>query len=371
MVIFLDVIFRNLDSRKDNDAKISNEQHSFNFFGKDYSFTIQRVLLHNFNGKTEGEVLVLSDLSDEYERVRNQYNEKFSNVLKNAYAEIIELDFHTNSAKFLSDTGHLFDFSNIFKVQDEMELKELRKRMREYVYTDDYDMYDKFFDYDIISAYFADNIMTMMESEIRILNRKNHYSWLRFSISQIKNSNGIITYLCCVKDIDEEKKAEKDSLSTVFNRGAFVKNVKNKLSMRNKAEACAFYMIDIDNFKSINDNYGHNVGDLVIRNIGKIINDIFANKAVPGRMGGDEFAVYQDGIEKTSVVYELADSILEKVHNVAIDMKLHDNVTVSIGAVIVTDGDVSFDKIYQEADKQLYCSKRKSKNCYTVSEVRL
>ena len=52
-------------------------------------------------------------------------------------------------------------------------------------------------------------------------------------------------------------------------------------------------------------------------------------------------------------------------------MKLHDNVTVSIGAVIVTDGDVSFDKIYQEADKQLYCSKRKSKNCYTVSEVRL
>lgn len=373
-----DILGRNLsefnlkrDSRKDNDAKISNEQHSFNFFGRDYSFTIQRVPLHNFNGKTEGEVLVLSDLSDEYERVRNQYNEKFSNVLKNAYAEIIELDFHTNSAKFLSDTGHLFDFSNIFKVQDEMELKELRKRMREYVYTDDYDMYDKFFDYDIISAYFADNIMTMMESEIRILNKKNHYSWLRFSISQIKNSNGIITYLCCVKDIDEEKKAEKDSLSTVFNRGAFVKNVKNKLSMRNKAEACAFYMIDIDNFKSINDNYGHNVGDLVIRNIGKIINDIFANKAVPGRMGGDEFAVYQDGIEKTSVVYELADSILEKVHNVAIDMKLHDNVTVSIGAVIVTDGDVSFDKIYQEADKQLYCSKRKLKNCYTVSEVRL
>ena len=232
-------------------------------------------------------------------------------------------------------------------------------------------MFDKFFDYDIISAYFADNIMNMMESEIRILNRKNHYSWLRFSISQIKNSNGIITYLCCVKDIDEEKKAEKDSLSTVFNRGAFVKNVKNKLSMRNKAEACAFYMIDIDNFKSINDNYGHNVGDLVIRNVGKIINGIFDNKAVPGRMGGDEFAVYQDSIEKISVVYELADSILEKVHNVAIDMKLHDNVTVSIGAVIVTDGDVSFDKIYQEADKQLYCSKRKSKNCYTVSEVRL
>ena len=139
-----DILGRNLsefnlkrDSRKDNDAKISNEQHSFNFFGRDYSFTVQRVPLHNFNGKTEGEVLVLSDMSDEYERVRNQYNEKFSNVLKNAYAEIIELDFHTNSAKFLSDTGHLFDFSNIFKVQGEMELMELRKRMREYVYTDD------------------------------------------------------------------------------------------------------------------------------------------------------------------------------------------------------------------------------------------
>ena len=52
--------------------------------------------LHDFNGKIEGEVLVLSELSDEYERVRRQYNEKFSNALKNAYAEIIELDYHTD-----------------------------------------------------------------------------------------------------------------------------------------------------------------------------------------------------------------------------------------------------------------------------------
>ena len=132
-----------------------------------------------------------------------------------------------------------------------------------------------------------------------------------------------------------------------------------------------YVSMDVNGLKIINDRQGHAAGDELICVAASCMKTRFDRYGKVYRMGGDEFAVYQDGIEKTSVVYELADSILEKVHNVAIDMKLHDNVTVSIGAVIVTDGDVSFDKIYQEADKQLYCSKRKSKNCYTVSEVRL
>ena len=87
--------------------------NNIHLIGREYGFTVQRVPLHDFNGKIEGEVLVLSELSDEYERVRRQYNEKFSNALKNAYAEIIELDYNTDRAKCLSDTGHLFDFSDI------------------------------------------------------------------------------------------------------------------------------------------------------------------------------------------------------------------------------------------------------------------
>ncbi len=357
------------DSRKYNDAKISNEQHSFNYFGRDYTFTVQRVPLHDFNGKIEGEVLVLSELSDEYERIRRQYNEKFSNALKNAYAEIIELDYHTDQAKCLSDTGHLFDFSDMFKTQEELNLNQLKADMRECVYKDDVELFDSFFEFENIVNYFHENLNTMMETELRVLNRHSKYGWLRFSVSQIKNSNGIITYLCCIKDIDEEKRAERDSLSTVFNRGAFVKNVENMLSVRDKKSACAFYMIDIDNFKSINDTYGHNIGDLVIRNVGKIINNIFAKKAVPGRMGGDEFSVYQDGISDTSTVYNLADQIVDNVRKMSEEMNLDENVTVSVGITIVTSGKVTFDDIYQEADKQLYCSKRKSKNCYTVSEV--
>ena len=52
------------------------------------------------------------------------------------------------------------------------------------------------------------------------------------------------------------------------------------------------------------------------------------------------------------------------------EMNLDESVTVSVGITIVTSGKVTFDDIYQEADKQLYCSKRKSKNCYTISEVK-
>ncbi len=358
------------DSHKYNDAKISNEQHSFNYFGREYGFTVQRVPLHDFNGKIEGEVLVLSELSDEYERVRRQYNEKFSNALKNAYAEIIELDYHTDRAKCLSDTGHLFDFSDMFRTQKESNLQDLRKGMRECVQKDDLEVFDSFFEFENIINYFHENLSTMMETELRVLNRRGKYGWLRFSVSQIKNSNGIVTYLCCIKDIDEEKRAERDSLSTVFNRDAFVKNVENILAVRDRDSACAFYMIDIDNFKSINDTYGHNTGDLVIRNVGKIINNIFAKKAVSGRMGGDEFSVYQDGINDTSTVYKLADQIVDGVRNMSEEMNLDESVTVSVGITIVTSGKVTFDDIYQEADKQLYCSKRKSKNCYTISEVK-
>ena len=105
-------------------------------------------------------------------------------------------------------------------------------------------------------------------------------------------------------------RAELDSLSGLLNKGSFESKVTEQIS-KSKNQICAFLIIDLDNFKMINDTLGHSMGDAAISDVAKKISLIFSIKDILGRIGGDEFCAFVV-FEKTMPLSECIMHLNEK-----------------------------------------------------------
>ncbi|MCK0470209.1 histidine kinase N-terminal 7TM domain-containing protein [Halalkalibacter sp. APA_J-10(15)] len=183
------------------------------------------------------------------------------------------------------------------------------------------------------------------------------------SVSPLKNYKGqFIGHLTTLMDITSRKWTEKrlfiqattDYLTRVHNRRHFVDLSKRAFS-KSLEEQTSFSLmiIDIDFFKSINDTYGHNVGDQVLHQFATICSDLLGHDKIFGRIGGEEFAVT---LPKTSLdqAYETAKTIQQTFERTELTATI--KLTVSIG-LSTKKGNDTFDKLLLEADQLLYEAK--------------
>lgn len=158
-----------------------------------------------------------------------------------------------------------------------------------------------------------------------------------------------------------KREAERDGLTELLNRGAFEK-IKNSLSVTRAS--IAFLLIDVDCFKGINDNYGHEMGDKILRKVASEIKLHFRNVDYCFRVGGDEFAVIIMDMPR-----EGKDTIIKKVESINKHMFNPEDelvrVSLSIGAAF---GEGYSDELYGNADKALYVSKGRGRNGITFYE---
>jgi len=124
------------------------------------------------------------------------------------------------------------------------------------------------------------------------------------------------------------------------------------------------FMIDLDNFKMINDNRGHVEGDRVIRMFADILRQHARNNDVVCRLGGDEFILYLLGVNDRKIAAGRAKSILSALTERLMDMGYSTMVSVSIGIAIYPQDGKDFPTLYQNADKALYLVKINGKNSY-------
>lgn len=181
--------------------------------------------------------------------------------------------------------------------------------------------------------------------------------------------SGLMSDINDIKEelIDTQYKAETDGLTGLLNRVTFESIVDNKLNLSDSNDA--FISLDIDNFKFVNDNFGHDFGDLVLKKVADDITGTFRSLDSASRIGGDEFAIYVDNIHSVETLRRKL-SILNKAINMPIYVNGDDfSVTVSIGAIFLNkDKKSDFETIYKEADNALYTSKHRGKNQITLRE---
>ena len=142
---------------------------------------------------------------------------------------------------------------------------------------------------------------------------------------------------------------------------------KMKLKTFNENESSnifmAFYVIDLDHFKEVNDFFGHQFGDKVLVEFAKGLKKIFRPNDCIGRFGGDEFVVIVDSLPNMEVVIRKAEQIKQIASNLAVEGKAH-IVTASIGIAIAPQNGRDYDSLFAAADKGVYHVKNNGKNGY-------
>lgn len=171
-------------------------------------------------------------------------------------------------------------------------------------------------------------------------------------------------------------KAEVDRLSGTMNKATFQETVEKRLIHGIPGTQRAFVMVDMDNFKLINDKNGHSYGDQVIIRFGKLLRSLYDNETLIGRLGGDEFAIYmENSAEQSADSDSFRQTVTAGLDKIMVGFKeefkeeqADCNISVSMGVYLNNDTSPAFKTLYDKADKALYQSKASGKNRYTMYE---
>ena len=174
------------------------------------------------------------------------------------------------------------------------------------------------------------------------------------------------------KEVIERKTYQElaytDIMTGIYNKSGTEKKIFEELNKKNQK---ALFMIDLDNFKQMNDTMGHAVGDSVLIEVSNRLSSIFRNRDVVGRVGGDEFIALITECEDSSVVEARAKEILRTIKVVRTKGDVKVTVTCSVGVAIYPMHGKNFEELYRAADKAMYKIKNNKKDGYQIYSTRM
>lgn len=188
----------------------------------------------------------------------------------------------------------------------------------------------------------------------------------RIAISRINNTLESVRHL---KKVLEEQnswkiKSQIDEMTHLFNKITTEKMVTSALSEFPQKKQ-ALIVVDIDNFKSVNDILGHKVGDHIICVVAGVLSSLFRNTDIIGRIGGDEFVVLMRNVPDYNVVTKKAAQLIDLFENKE-GLSIPENISVSVGIAFSDDNDRTFSDLFSKSDQALYMSKKCGKACFSI-----
>lgn len=201
------------------------------------------------------------------------------------------------------------------------------------------------------------------------------YRWTRVVIhSYAWEDDGSIRMFAYFRNIDAEKRrhlqmekqAQKDSLTNMYNKAATQRMIEQMLLAAN-GKMHAFFIFDIDDFKQINDRYGHAFGDVAIVTFAQILKRNFRDQDVVGRIGGDEFVAFVP-VPDENWVHNKACLISAALNAEVCSDNCTCSFSSSIGVAIAPKDGTDFETLYKKADAALYATKKSGKNGFTVCD---
>lgn len=180
---------------------------------------------------------------------------------------------------------------------------------------------------------------------------------------------GIVKKLTATDGVVENRTSYIDPLTRLYNKAYIQARAKEAVEKKN-GEHCAVFIMDIDNFKEINDSFGHMYGDEVLSRVAGVVLEVLADNGIAGRIGGDEFMGIIYNVKDKEMIRHILRSIRSSVEYLYSNVK-GVSVTCSIGAARFPEDCTTYDELFNCADKCLYIAKEKGKNRYIIYQEEL
>ncbi|MGM9522003.1 MAG: diguanylate cyclase domain-containing protein [Oscillospiraceae bacterium] len=217
------------------------------------------------------------------------------------------------------------------------------------------------------------------EVEYRLMRKDGSFIWVLENNTYFPDNGG--EYLCVLSNISTiqrsveslKTKAENDSLTGLLNRMAFQDHCMRHFRTAG-TEMSALVIMDIDNFRDINELYGHFTADTVLIDIAGILRRSFRATDAVGRVGGDEMMILIKDISDMDLIEMKLRGVLDSISKISSHLKINSSITCSMGIAVSPSHGREFGELYEKADSALYQAKTSGKNnvvIYNESMVRL
>lgn len=312
------------------------------------------------------------DINDEKIKAQKALNEKrfYENVrLKDAIA------YEVNVTKNLAISG-CEEWSALFGIEKTDNFGSMVNALvSKAIHVDDRASFANIYSQNKILEAFKDG-KTELICEYRRLNKTGGYNWVRCTMHLFEEPlSGDVKGYSYLEDIHALKQkeldliylSEHDALTGLLNKATTEKKINDFLSTTNgNVEMHAFFIIDIDYFKSINDNFGHAFGDVVLSQASTKIKELFRDLDFVGRIGGDEFVAFMKNISSKKSATVKAQEICNKLVDQYFKDEIRYKISVSIGIVFYNEHGKNYDELYRNSDTALYTSKVNGRNQFTI-----
>lgn len=214
-------------------------------------------------------------------------------------------------------------------------------------------------------------------SEIRNRKKSGELIWEKIILTPIFNEEGeIVQFLSILEDISDRKQKEQelkmlartDMLTGIMNRRSFMEVAEKRLSeIKDQGKKAAFLMIDIDRFKSINDTFGHTMGDRAIRMVTTECQRFIKEFDLLGRIGGEEFAALIIGLYETEFV-QTAEMLCRRIEQIELysENQVEISLRISVGVAFFHLEDDTLESLMERSDTALYQAKNSGRNRISV-----
>ncbi len=324
---------------------------------------LEYTLLSNHGGEPEYALITIRDETELHERTLAY--EKWRESLLSMFAE------NASYAEFNLSSGLM---ERQMGMPANSSLAGRSSTIREYVdyacenqiVEEDRDDYREFFDRERLLSLFERGVT---EDTLEYRDVVGGVHWMRASVKMTRFPGaGEIKAFIVYNNIDRQRSelerlarlASRDSLTNILNRKALEDRITERLSNADEDELSALYIIDLDNFKQINDRFGHQAGDETLKSVASALNNTFRSGDIVGRLGGDEFMAFISGVSERNAISR-ADRLLNELQFFVEDASL----SASVGLALCV-GKADFSELYHDADIALYKSKNMGKNRCTV-----
>lgn len=283
-------------------------------------------------------------------------NERYR--LLNAESDLLTFDFDPKTDVFsystLGEEGEIIEFTNknqfsgemsdglIDEVSHEAFINEVRKAL-------------------------ASPVSAHLDFKANLLDRG--YRWYRVRYVSVADAQGeVYRVVGRVVDINDQaaeqellrQQAKIDSLTGLMNRATAQALIEHCIRSKPAIVLSVLMIIDVDDFKDVNDTYGHLKGDEVLQKVADCIKSHFRGDDIVGRFGGDEFIVYMRAVKSEQAARAKAEEVIRDFHEIDTDGAGHIACSIGLAPLLAEPDDL--DSLFAKADQALYCAKELGKN---------